>query len=57
MGTFTFGKFFYAHFFLEHVSGHHKNVATPEDPATPRKGDGLWTFIVRSGFRGYVETW
>ena len=35
MGTFTFARFFYAHFYMAHISGHHKHVATPEDPATP----------------------
>ena len=33
-GTYQFGKFFYSHFLLEHISGHHKNIATKEDPAT-----------------------
>jgi alkane 1-monooxygenase len=56
-GTFTFGKFFYAHFYMAHISGHHKHVATPEDPATPKKGDGLWAFIVRSAFKGYLGAW
>ena len=28
----------YGHFRIEHVYGHHKHVATKEDPATARKG-------------------
>jgi alkane 1-monooxygenase len=42
---------------MAHISGHHKHVATPEDPATPKKGDGLWAFIVRSAFKGYLGAW
>ena len=33
-GMWTYTKIFYSHFALEHGSGHHRNVATPEDPAT-----------------------
>lgn len=38
----------YMHFRIEHIHGHHLKVATPHDPATARRGEGLWTFIPRS---------
>jgi alkane 1-monooxygenase len=38
LGTYTYSKILYSHFFYEHNSGHHRNVATPDDPATARKG-------------------
>jgi len=38
MGTFTYTKMLYSHFVYEHNAGHHKFVATPEDPATAAKG-------------------
>jgi alkane 1-monooxygenase len=34
LGTWSYTKFMYSHFLDEHIKGHHKNVATPEDPAT-----------------------
>ena len=57
LGTLAFARQFYAHFFLEHISGHHKKVATTEDPATPLKGEGLWEFLPRSVIYGYFESW
>ncbi|HEX4923981.1 MAG TPA: alkane 1-monooxygenase [Bdellovibrionales bacterium] len=38
----------YMHYRVEHVFGHHKKVATPEDPATARRGEGLYAFWLRS---------
>jgi alkane 1-monooxygenase len=38
----------YMHFFIEHNRGHHKNVATGEDPASARKGEVLYAFWLRS---------
>jgi len=29
----------YMHFFIEHNRGHHKNIGTPQDTATARKGE------------------
>ncbi|WP_420465683.1 alkane 1-monooxygenase [Panacagrimonas sp.] len=37
----------YGHFFVEHNKGHHKDVATPEDPATSRMGESIYAFVVR----------
>lgn len=38
----------YGAFKIEHVRGHHLRVATPEDPATARRGESLWRFVPRS---------
>lgn len=35
-------------FAIEHVHGHHKNVGTDLDPATARRGEYIWAFVVRS---------
>ena len=35
-------------FRVEHVHGHHRNVGTPEDPATARLGESVYRFFVRS---------
>jgi len=33
-GTIIMSKLLYMHFTYEHIWGHHKKVATPEDPAS-----------------------
>lgn len=35
-------------FRVEHVHGHHRNVGTPEDPATARLGESVFGFFLRS---------
>ncbi|WP_130410496.1 alkane 1-monooxygenase [Fluviicoccus keumensis] len=39
---------FYTHFRVEHNYGHHKRVATPEDPASSRMGESFWKFLPRT---------
>lgn len=36
IGSLTLSRNFYMHYGIEHVHGHHKHVATPEDPATSK---------------------
>lgn len=43
----------YTHFCVEHVYGHHRRVATKEDPATARLGDTVFGFVPRSVIGGY----
>lgn len=45
----------YSHFYEEHNYGHHKNVATPEDPATARKGEWVYLFYFRSVMMGLIS--
>jgi alkane 1-monooxygenase len=47
----------YMHFFIEHNWGHHKRVATSEDPATARRGEILYTFWIRSILFSYISAW
>jgi alkane 1-monooxygenase len=47
----------YQHFFIEHNRGHHKNVATPQDPATSRRGENLYAFWFRSVKDSYISAW
>lgn len=37
----------YAHFWIEHLWGHHKRVATDEDPASSAVGDDVYTFLIK----------
>mmetsp|Transcript_15708 Transcript_15708/g.28682 ORF Transcript_15708/g.28682 Transcript_15708/m.28682 type:complete len:377 (-) Transcript_15708:848-1978(-) len=57
LGTLHMSKSLYMHFFIEHLYGHHKNVATPYDAATSRLGEKLYTFIPRSVFHTFLNTW
>ncbi len=47
----------YMHFYIEHNYGHHRRVATPEDPATARKGEPLYYFWWRSVTQSYRSAW
>ena len=35
----------YTHFCIEHVHGHHRNIATPNDPASSSLGQSLYSFF------------
>lgn len=47
----------YMHFFIEHNKGHHKRVATHEDPASARLNESLFAFYVRSIIYSYFSAW
>jgi len=47
----------YMHFFTEHNKGHHKRVATPEDPSSARYGEMLYLFYFRTIFFSYLSAW
>jgi alkane 1-monooxygenase len=47
----------YPHFCIEHVHGHHRHVATPNDAAFPRFGETVFRFVPRSIYRGLVGAW
>ena len=42
----------YNHFRIEHPYGHHKRVATPEDPASSQMGESFYEFWPRTVFGG-----
>ncbi len=48
---------FQNHFMTYHNSGHHRDVATPNDFSTARKGAIFYFFAVRSQIGGYFKTW
>src|SRR5688572_15075458 len=47
----------YMHFIIEHNKGHHKRVATPEDPSSARYGETLYAFFFRSIVFSYISAW
>lgn len=56
-GTLAYSKVLYSHFFIEHVKGHHKNIATPLDPASSKIGENLYSFVFKSFFGSYKSVW
>lgn len=47
----------YMHFFIEHNRGHHARVATPDDPASSRRGEWVYSFWFRSAVGGWLHAW
>lgn len=47
----------YLHFFIEHNKGHHKRVATAEDPASARLGENIFFFYPRTIIFSYLSAW
>lgn len=47
----------YMHFFIEHNKGHHKNVATPQDPSSARYNELVFTFYFRTVIYSYISAW
>ena len=48
LGVYILNLVSYAPFRIEHVHGHHRNVATPFDPATAKKGEHIYAFIPKA---------
>jgi alkane 1-monooxygenase len=47
----------YGHFFIEHNRGHHRDVATPLDPASSRMGESIYRFLLREMPGAFVRAW
>ena len=56
-GMVTLSKNLYMHFFIEHVQGHHRNVATPLDPATSKFNQSLYDFIPQTIVGSLKSAW
>lgn len=57
LAKITLAPVAYGHFFIEHNKGHHKNVATPEDPASSRMGETFWAFLPRTVVGSVKSAW
>ncbi len=57
LGSFMLHQVAYAHFGVEHVEGHHRNVGLRIDPATARKGETVYAFIVRCVIFSWWQVW
>ena len=47
----------YMHYLIEHIKGHHKIVATYDDPSSARYGENLYRFWLRSFVYSYHSAW
>ena len=47
----------YGHFWIEHNRGHHRDVATPEDPASSRMGENIYKFALREIPGAFRRAW
>jgi alkane 1-monooxygenase len=47
----------YGHFSIEHNRGHHRHVATPEDPASSKMGETIYRFAFRELPGAYFRAW
>jgi len=47
----------YMHFFIEHNRGHHRNVGTPEDAASARPGEDVYSFYLRTLTGSFASAW
>ncbi len=48
IGRFNLLSVLYLHFTTEHNHTHHRHVSTSADPASARRGESLWAFVVRT---------
>ena len=48
LGTIHMSKNLYTHFTYEHIYGHHRKVATPEDPASAPQHISVYQFVPKS---------
>ena len=57
LGRIALASVLYMHWAIEHIAGHHRTVATPEDPATARKGESFYAFWPRTVLGGIRSAW
>ena len=44
-------------FAIEHVYGHHRNACFPEDPASAKKGENIYLFILKAIINEHIDGW
>jgi len=57
MGNLPYVQSMYSHFWEEHTRGHHKNIATPVDPASAEMGSNCYEHIWRNWTKTHVTSW
>ncbi len=57
LGKLLFLPSLYMHFYIEHNYGHHLHVATPEDPASAKYNQSVYSFWISSIVGQYRKAW
>ena len=57
VGNWLLALSFDCNFAIEHVYGHHKNVCLPEDPASAKRGENIYLFILKAITREHILGW
>ena len=57
IGRWLLAFSFDSNFSIEHVYGHHRYVATKDDPATAPRGRNVYQHIFISSYQGYLSAW
>lgn len=47
----------YGHFWIEHNFGHHRDVSTPNDPASARLAESIYRFLLREMPGAWMRAW
>tara|TARA_Y100001970_G_C14101637_1_gene785795 strand:+ start:109 stop:1239 length:1131 start_codon:yes stop_codon:yes gene_type:complete len=57
IGNWLLAFSFDCNFAIEHVYGHHKNVCLPEDPASAKRGENIYLFILKGVIKEHLSGW
>ena len=57
VGLFNSALGGYGHFSIEHNRGHHRHVATPDDPASSKMGESIYRFMLRELPGAFLRAW
>ena len=57
MSKFLYMPCLYMHFYIEHNFGHHINIATPNDGATAKYNQTVFSFWITSVSKQYLDAW
>ena len=57
IGKALFLPCLYMHFYIEHNFGHHVNVGTPDDGATAKYKQNVYSFWITSVSKQYLDAW
>lgn len=57
IGSLPYFSSLYSHFAIEHTGGHHKDIATPNDPVSHKVGSNLYGAIFSAVVRTHTHTW
>ena len=57
LGLMLLASVLYMHFSISHVRGHHRDAASPADPATAKLGENVYVFIGRSVVGQFRQAW